>query len=78
MVNALAGGYIAPTSGGDPVLNPDILPTGRNMFAVNAEETPSAVAWEKGKSLADNTISMYRKNARRFHSPQSQLHSLEQ
>lgn len=61
MVNALAGGYIAPTSGGDPVLNPDILPTGRNMFAVNAEETPSAVAWEKGKTLADNTIAMYRK-----------------
>lgn len=61
VVNALNGGYIAPTSGGDPVLNPNILPTGRNMFAVNAEETPSAVAWEKGKTLADNTISMYRK-----------------
>ncbi len=61
VVNALAGGYIAPTSGGDPVLNPNILPTGRNMFAVNAEETPSAVAWEKGKALGDNTIEMYRK-----------------
>lgn len=61
IVNALNGGYIAPTSGGDPVLNPNILPTGRNMFAVNAEETPSAVAWEKGKALAENTISMYRK-----------------
>lgn len=61
IVNALRGGYIRPTSGGDPVLNPDILPTGRNMFAVNAEETPSAVAWEKGKALADNTIAMYRK-----------------
>jgi len=61
VVNALAGGYVAPTSGGDPVLNPEILPTGRNMYAVNAEETPSAVAWEKGKELADNTIAMYRK-----------------
>ncbi len=61
LMNALAGGYISPTSGGDPVLNPNILPTGRNMFAVNAEETPSAVAWEKGKALADNTIAMYRK-----------------
>lgn len=61
VVNALNGAYIRPTSGGDPVLNPDILPTGRNMYAVNAEETPSAVAWEKGKSLADNTIAMYRK-----------------
>ena len=61
IVNALNGGFIAPTSGGDPVLNPDILPTGRNMFAVNAEETPSAVAWEKGKELAEATIGMYRK-----------------
>ncbi len=61
VINALNGGYIAPTSGGDPVLNPNILPTGRNMFAVNAEETPSVVAWEKGKTLADNTIAMYRK-----------------
>lgn len=61
VVNALNGGYIPPTSGGDPVLNPNILPTGRNMFAVNAEETPSAVAWEKGKALAQNTIDMYRK-----------------
>lgn len=61
MINALNGGYIAPTSGGDPVLNPNILPTGRNMFAVNAEETPSLVAWEKGKSLADKTLEMYRK-----------------
>lgn len=62
IVNALDGGYIAPVSGGDPVLNPNILPTGRNMFAVNAEETPSAVAWEKGKTLADNTIAIYRKS----------------
>ena len=62
IVNALNGGFIAPTSGGDPVLNPDILPTGRNMFAVNAEETPSEVAWEKGKELAEGTIAMYRKN----------------
>lgn len=61
VVNALNGGFISPTSGGDPVLNPEILPTGRNMFAVNAEETPSAVAWEKGKELAEGTISMYRK-----------------
>lgn len=60
VINALNGGFIAPTSGGDPVLNPLVLPTGRNMFAINAEETPSAVAWEKGKSLADNTLKMYR------------------
>lgn len=62
VINALNGGFIAPTSGGDPVLNPLVLPTGRNMFAINAEETPSAVAWEKGKTLADNTLKMYRES----------------
>ena len=61
MLNALNGGFVPPTAGGDPVLNPGILPTGRNMFAVNAEETPSQVAWEKGKALADNTVAMYRR-----------------
>lgn len=60
VINGLSGGYIAPTSGGDPVLNPNILPTGRNMFAVNAEETPTEQAWEKGKALAENTLKMYR------------------
>lgn len=61
VINALDGGYVAPTSGGDPVLNPRVLPTGRNMFAINAEETPSLSAWEKGKSLVDNTLALYRK-----------------
>lgn len=60
IINALNGGFISPSSGGDPVLNPNILPTGRNMFAVNVEETPSIVAWEKGKELVASTIDMYR------------------
>lgn len=61
MVNALNGGYTQPSPGGDPIANPNTLPTGRNLFAINAEETPSESAWEKGKQLADNTIEMYRR-----------------
>lgn len=61
ILNALNGGFLSPTPGGDPVLNPGVLPTGRNMFAVNAEETPSVAAWEKGKELVNNTLEMYRK-----------------
>ncbi|MBO4541878.1 MAG: cobaltochelatase subunit CobN, partial [Bacteroidales bacterium] len=60
LVNALNGGYIAPTPGGDPIVNPNTLPTGRNLFGVNAENTPSESAWEKGKLLAEKTIANYR------------------
>ncbi|WP_420907306.1 cobaltochelatase subunit CobN [Xylanibacter caecicola] len=62
MINALNGGYTPPSAGGDPIVNPNTLPTGRNLFAINAEETPTEAAWEKGRQLADNTIAMYRKN----------------
>lgn len=60
LANALNGGYTAPSPGGDPVANPNTLPTGRNLYAVNAEATPSEAAWERGKELADETIRLYR------------------
>lgn len=60
LMDAMDGGYTAPSPGGDPIANPNTLPTGRNLFAVNAEATPGETAWEKGKTLADNTIKMYR------------------
>ena len=61
LMNALNGGYTAPSTGGDPIVNPNALPTGRNLFAINAEETPTESAWEKGIQLAKSTIEMYQK-----------------
>lgn len=61
MVNALNGGYVAPSSGGDVVANPNAVPTGRNLYAVNAESTPSEVAWNKGVSLVNATLQQYKK-----------------
>ena len=40
-INALNGGFTAPSPGGDAVANPQAVPTGRNLYAVRAESTPS-------------------------------------
>lgn len=61
LMNAMNGGYTAPSPGGDPIANPNTLPTGRNMYAINAEATPSESAWEKGIALAKQTIDTYRR-----------------
>lgn len=60
MLNALNGGYTSPSPGGDPIVNPNTLPTGRNLYSINVENTPTEDAWEKAQALADNTIKMYR------------------
>ena len=59
LMNALNGGFTVPSPGGDLIVNPNTLPTGRNLFSINVENTPSEDAWEKAKELCDNTIKMY-------------------
>ncbi|QGY47599.1 cobaltochelatase subunit CobN [Maribellus comscasis] len=56
IANALNGGYTAPSPGGDPVANPAALPTGRNMYSVNAEATPTEESWAVGKKLAESLL----------------------
>lgn len=59
MVNALNGIPVSPSPGGDPVLNPNVLPMGRNMYSINAEATPGLKAWEDGVALAEQTLKNY-------------------
>jgi len=58
--NALSGGFTLPSSGGDALINPAALPTGRNMYSIDAEKTPSAQAWRVGKQLVDQLLSEHR------------------
>ncbi len=51
LLNALDGGYIIPGPGGDPVANPDVLPTGTNLFDDQAAEIPTKEAYEYAKIL---------------------------
>ena len=39
--------------------NPNTLPTGRNLFGINAEATPGVRAWDEGKALAKSTLDRY-------------------
>lgn len=59
--NALNGGYTPPSSGGDAVANPKGVPTGHNLYGVNAESTPSKLAWDRGVAMAQNVIEAYQK-----------------
>ncbi len=58
-VNALAGGFTPPSPGGDYIANPQALPTGRNLYSINAEATPTADAWEKGRKMGDDMLADY-------------------
>lgn len=55
---------VAP--GGDPIRNPQALPTGRNMIAFNPAKVPSKEAYETGKELAEDTINKYRQKHGRY------------
>ncbi|MDN5363939.1 MAG: cobaltochelatase CobN [Eubacteriales bacterium] len=56
LVEGLAGRYITPSTGNDPIRNPDALPTGRNFYGLSEEQIPTKVAWELGKKIADGEL----------------------
>jgi cobalamin biosynthesis Mg chelatase CobN len=60
LVRGLAGGYIPPGSGNDPVRNPESLPTGRNFYAFDPEKVPSREAWTAGEKAARELVAAYR------------------
>ena len=60
-INALNGGFVAPSPGGDYIANPQTLPTGRNLFSINAEATPSDAAWKKGVEMGDALMEDYKR-----------------
>lgn len=59
LIGGLNGNYIAPGPGGDAVRSPNALPTGRNLYSINAESTPTEKAWNTGKLLAEQTLQNY-------------------
>ena len=65
-LGALAGTYVPPGAGGDPVRNPQALPTGRNLHGINPAEVPTKAAWDIGASLADTQLAAERERLGRW------------
>lgn len=53
IANMLAGGFISPSPGGDPVINPEAVPTGRNFYSINAENTPTRESYKIAQRLME-------------------------
>lgn len=59
-LQALEGRYIPTSYGGDPVKNPDALPTGRNLYGFDPSRVPTQAAWEAGREGTEKLIAQYR------------------
>ncbi len=56
LLRALEGEYILPGPGGDPIRNPAVLPTGKNMHALDPQSIPTAAAVKSAKIVVDRLI----------------------
>ncbi|MCW5620614.1 MAG: cobaltochelatase subunit CobN, partial [Burkholderiales bacterium] len=57
---ALDGRHIMPGYGGDPIRNPDSLPTGRNLYGFDPSRVPTKAAYEAGQEALDKLIDAHR------------------
>ncbi len=56
----LDGGYLSAGLGGDPFRNPEVLPSGRNLYQFDPRSVPSPSATRVGIQMAENMIASYR------------------
>eukprot|EP00871_Galdieria_phlegrea_P003759 jgi/Galph1/4384/GphlegSOOS_G3038.1 len=56
LVRALNGEYIIPGPGGDPIRNPDVLPTGKNIHALDPQSIPTKAAIDTAKIVVDRLL----------------------
>jgi cobaltochelatase CobN len=67
VLNALEGQFIPPGPSGAPTRGRiDVLPTGRNFFAIDPRAVPTQTSWNCGKILADRLLERYRQDQGEF------------
>jgi magnesium chelatase subunit H len=60
LLTGLNGEYINPGPGGDPIRNPDVLPTGKNIHALDPQSIPTEAAVQAAKVVVDRLIERQR------------------
>jgi magnesium chelatase subunit H len=60
MIKALEGEYIMPGPGGDPIRNPDVLPTGKNIHALDPQSIPTTAAVQSAQIVVDRLLARQR------------------
>jgi magnesium chelatase subunit H len=56
IMELLNGEFLMPAPGGDPIRNPDVLPTGRNMHALDPSAIPTAAAVEVAQQVVQKLL----------------------
>jgi magnesium chelatase subunit H len=60
LTEALNGEYVLPGPGGDPIRNPKVLPTGKNIHALDPQAIPTSAALASAKVVVDRLIERQR------------------
>ncbi|MFH5927091.1 cobaltochelatase subunit CobN [Roseomonas xinghualingensis] len=59
LLTGLAGGFVLPGPGGDPVRSPEV-PSGRNLYAFEPDRLPTAAAYRAGEAALHQLVEAYR------------------
>ncbi len=66
-ISALLAGlecrHIPTSYGGDPIKNPDALPTGRNLYGFDPSRVPTRAAWAAGREAFDQLLATHKAKA---------------
>lgn len=60
LLRGLEGEYILPGPGGDPIRNPNVLPTGKNIHALDPQSIPTAAAVKSAKVVVNRLLDRHR------------------
>ncbi len=59
-LRALAGGFVVPGQGNDPIRNPAALPSGHNFYGLDPAKIPTREAYKIGAKIAEDMIAKYK------------------